>query len=61
MNFDRLQQEAVQKALEAQAKLDNKANNQSTNPGTKTGGGDTKTTEVKSMDDLDAFLKANVK
>lgn len=61
MNFDRLQQEAVQKALEAQAKLDNKASNQSTNPGTRTGGGDTKTTEVKSMDDLDAFLKANVK
>lgn len=60
MNFDRLQQEAVQKALEAQAKLDNKANNQSTNPGTKTGGG-AKTTEVKSLDDLDAFLKANVK
>ena len=60
MNFDRLQQEAVQKALEAQAKLDNKADNQSTNPGTKTGGG-AKTTEVKSMDDLDAFLKANIK
>lgn len=61
MNFDRLQQEAIQKALEAQAKLDNKANNQSTNPGTRTGGGDTKTTEVKTMDDLDSFLKANIK
>jgi hypothetical protein len=61
MNFDRLQQEAVQKALEAQAKLDNKANSQSTNPGTKTGGGGSKTTEVKSFEDLDAFLKANIK
>lgn len=61
MNFDRLQQEAIQKALEAQAKLDNKANNQSTNPGTRTGGGDTKTTEVKTLDDLDAFLRSNVK
>lgn len=61
MNFERLQQEAIQKALEEQAKLDNKANNQSTNPGTKTGGGEQKTTEVKSLDDLDAFLKANIK
>ena len=61
MNFERLQQEAIQKALENQAKLDNKANNQSTNPGTKTGGGEHKTTEVKTIDDLDAFLKENVK
>jgi hypothetical protein len=61
MNFDRLQQEAIQKALEAQAKLDNKANTQSTNPGTKTGGGEHKTTEVKTFDDLDAFLKENIK
>lgn len=61
LNFDRLQKEAVQKALEQQAKLDSKASTQSTNPGTKTGGGDHKTTEVKTMDDLDSFLKANVK
>lgn len=61
MNFDRLQKEAIQKALEEQAKLNNKANSQSTNPGTKTGGGEQKTTEVKSLDDLDAFLKANIK
>lgn len=61
MNFERLQQEAVQKALENQAKLDNKANAQSTNPGTRTGGGEHKTTEVKTVDDLEAFLKANIK
>ena len=61
MNFDRLQKEAIQKALEEQAKLDNKANNQSTNPGTRTGGGEHKTTEVKTFDDLDSFLKENIK
>lgn len=61
MNFDRLQQEAIQKALEKQAQLDNKADAQGTNPGKKTGGGDTKTTEIKTMDGLDAFLRANVK
>lgn len=61
MNFDRLQQEAIQKALEKQAALDNKANTQGTNPGTKVGGGDTKTTEIKTMDGLEAFLKANIK
>lgn len=61
MNFDRLQQEAIQKALEKQASLDAKAQAQGTNPGTKTGGGDNKTTEIKTMDGLDAFLKANIK
>jgi hypothetical protein len=61
MNFDRLQQEAIQKALEKQAALDTKAQTQGTNPGTKTGGGDNKTTEIKTMDGLDAFLKANIK
>ena len=61
MNFDRLQQEAIQKALQNQAALDNKAQAQSTNPGTKVGGGDNKTTEIKTMDGLDAFLKANIK
>lgn len=61
MNFDRLQQEAVQKALQNQAALDTKAQAQSTNPGTKVGGGDNQTTEIKTMDGLDAFLKANIK
>lgn len=61
MNFDRLQQEAIQKALEKQAALDTKANAQGTNPGTKVGGGDNKTTEIKTMDGLDAFLRENIK
>lgn len=61
MNFDRLQKEAIQKALEQQAALDNKANTQGTNPGKKVGGGDNKTTEIKTMDGLEAFLKANIK
>lgn len=61
MNFDKLQQQAVQKALEQQARLDTKASTQSTNPGTRTGGGVQKTTEIKTYDDLDAFLKANIK
>ena len=61
MNFERLQKEAVQKALEEQAKLDSKASSQSTNPGTKTGGGEQNTTKVNSLDALDAFLRANVK
>lgn len=61
MNFDMLQKQAVQKALEEQARLDQKAATQGTNPGTKTGGGANHPTEVKTLDDLDRFLKENVK
>lgn len=61
MNFDALQKKAVQEALEKQAALDQKAATHGTTPSKQVGGGDTQTTEVKTLDQLDAFLKANVK
>lgn len=60
-NFDRLIQQAEQRGIEKQAKLDSKAHGHSTNPGTKTGGGENKTTDINTLDGLDAFLKANIK
>lgn len=61
MNFDALQKKAVQEALEKQAALDQKAAEHGTTPSKTVGGGETHTTEVKTLDQLDAFLKANVK
>lgn len=61
MNFDVLQKKAVQEALEKQAALDQKAATHGTTPSKQVGGGEVHTTEVKTLDQLDAFLKANVK
>lgn len=61
MNFDMLQQKAIKAALEKQAALDKHAEEHGTSPNKQVGGGETKTTEVKTLDQLDAFLKQNVK
>lgn len=61
MNFDALQQKAIQAALEKQANLDKHADEHGSTPNKQVGAGGTRTTEVKTLDDLDAFLKQNVK
>lgn len=59
-NFEKLQAKAVQEALEAEAKRVSKAQQHSTNPGTKTGGGESAGDKITTLDGLDAFLKANL-
>ena len=61
LNFERLQKEAVQKALEDQAKRDQHANEHSSTPTRQTGAGEPPQSEIKTVDDLTGFLRANVK
>lgn len=61
LNFERLQKEAIQKALEDQAKRDQHADAHSSTPSSTTGTGAAPQTEIKTVEALDAFLKANVK
>lgn len=61
MNFDMLQKKAIQEALEKQAALDQKAATHGTTPSKQVGGGETHPNEVKTLDQLDAFLRQNVK
>lgn len=61
MNFDMLQKKAVQEALEKQAALDQKAAAHGTTPSKQVGGGESRPNEVKTLDQLDEYLKTHVK